>query len=68
MDFGKEIDIYLPEYKIGIEYNGTFWHKDKNNSDRRKVDFFADKSIRIVTIAEGNQNIVSGDTIEYVYN
>ena len=68
MDFGKEIDIYLPEYKIGIEYNGIFWHKDKNNSDRRKVDFFADKSIRIVTIAEGNQNIVSGDTIEYVYN
>lgn len=68
MDFGKEIDIYLPEYKIGIEYNGIFWHKDKNNSDRRKVDFFADKNIRIVTIAEGNQNIVSGDTIEYVYN
>lgn len=68
MDFGKEIDIYLPEYKIGIEYNGIFWHKDKNNYDRRKVDFFADKNIRIVTIAEGNQNIASGDTIEYVYN
>lgn len=68
MDFGKEIDIYLPEYKIGIEYNGIFWHKTKSDSDSRKVDFFADKHIRIVTIAEGNQNIVSGDTIEYVYN
>lgn len=68
LDFGKEIDIYLPEYKIGIEYNGIFWHKNKNNSDRRKVDFFADKDIRIVTIAEGDHNVVSGDTIEYVYN
>lgn len=25
-----EIDIYLPEFKIGIEYNGTYWHSDKH--------------------------------------
>lgn len=25
---GKEIDIYLPDYKIGIEFNGTYWHSD----------------------------------------
>ena len=23
---GKEIDIYVPEYKFGIEYNGLMWH------------------------------------------
>jgi len=23
---GKEIDIYLPELKIGIEYHGVYWH------------------------------------------
>ena len=23
---GKEIDIYLPDYKLGIEYNGSFYH------------------------------------------
>ena len=23
-DFGKEIDIYLPKYKVGIEYNGIY--------------------------------------------
>jgi len=31
---GVEIDIYLPEIKLGIEYNGLYWHssvhKDKN--------------------------------------
>ena len=32
---GKEIDIYIPDMKIGIEYNGNKWHceqfgKDKN--------------------------------------
>ena len=24
----KEIDIYIPELKIGIEYNGLYWHSD----------------------------------------
>ena len=23
-----EIDIYLPEYKIGIEFNGNYWHSE----------------------------------------
>lgn len=25
---GKEIDLYSPEYKIGIEFNGNYWHSD----------------------------------------
>lgn len=27
---GKEIDIYLPEYKLGIEYNGSAYHASIN--------------------------------------
>lgn len=25
---GKEIDFYLPKYKIGIEYDGVYWHSE----------------------------------------
>lgn len=25
---GKEIDIYIPDYNIGIEFNGDYWHSD----------------------------------------
>lgn len=25
---GKEIDIYLPDYRVGIEFNGDYWHSD----------------------------------------
>jgi len=25
---GKEIDIYLPDSKLGIEFNGLYWHSD----------------------------------------
>jgi len=66
--FGKEIDIYLPIYRVGIEYNGIFWHKNKKDADREKINFFASKNIRIITINEGNQNNVCGDTIEYIYS
>lgn len=34
-----EIDIYLPEFKLGIEYNGLFWHSFDNietPKDKRK--------------------------------
>jgi hypothetical protein len=26
---GKEIDIYIPELHLGIEYNGDYWHSDE---------------------------------------
>ena len=26
---GKEIDIYLPEYNLGIEFNGSYWHSEE---------------------------------------
>jgi len=26
---GKELDIYLPDNKIAIEFNGLYWHSDK---------------------------------------
>lgn len=30
----KELDIYLPDLKIGIEYNGLYWHAIENSRDK----------------------------------
>ncbi len=30
-----ELDIYLPAYKLGIEFNGTYWHSDAVISDKK---------------------------------
>lgn len=30
---GKEIDVYVPDSKIGIEFNGDYWHSDIFYSD-----------------------------------
>ena len=31
---GKEIDIYLPDYKLGIEFDGIRYHSEKCNKDK----------------------------------
>jgi len=33
-ELGKEIDIFLPDEKIGIEFNGLYWHCD-NFKDKK---------------------------------
>ena len=65
IDYGKEIDVYLPKYRIGIEHNGRYYHKDKRELDEKKIAFFAQKGIRIISVVESDKNSVSDNTIEY---
>ena len=43
---GKEIDIYLPDYKIGIEYNGNYWH----SYPVKDMKYHQDKSIQAAKV------------------
>ena len=50
---GKELDIYIPEKKIGIECNGVYWHSLKEPSyhfDKWKE--CKDQDIQLITIWE----------------
>ena len=52
---GLEIDIYLPELKLGFEFNGLYWHSEKfkeKNYHLDKTNYFKDKGIRIIHIWE----------------
>ena len=53
---GKEIDILIPEYKIGIEFNGVYWHGEKYGCDRNyhknKVVLAKSKGYRIIMVWE----------------
>lgn len=66
-EYGKEIDIYIPERKIGIEYNGLFFHNSKESKERdaNKVRFFRSHDIRIIQVVEGYTNTVDIDVITY---
>lgn len=52
---GKEIDIYIPELKLGIEFNGLYWHSDDLKDKTyhyNKWKLCLDKDIRLITIWE----------------
>ena len=62
---GKEIDVLIPKLKIGIEYNGLYWH----NSDRKgesshldKLEMCKKEGYKLIQIFEDeytkNRNIV----------
>lgn len=33
----KEIDIYFPQFKFGIEYDGSYWHNEKDDEEKDKA-------------------------------
>ena len=50
-----EIDIYLPDYNIAIEYNGLYWHSEKSSGKNKlyhkfKTDKCKTKNIRLIHI------------------
>ena len=53
---GKEIDIYIPSLKIGIEYNGLYWHKESQgkgqNYHLRKWIACKEQGIQLIQIWE----------------
>ena len=58
-----EIDIYLPELKIGFECNGLWWHSEKykeNNYHKEKNAFFEKKGIQIIHIWEDDWKFKRG--------
>lgn len=56
---GKEIDIYIPNLKLGFEYNGNYWHSNEyipNNYHQEKSLLARDKGIKLFHIFEYEWN------------
>ncbi len=57
-----ELDIYLPEIKVAIEYCGLYWHIEVRGKDkdyyRNKMLWCHEKGVRLITVFED----------EYVHN
>ena len=54
--YRQELDIYVPSARVGIEYNGLFWHKVTNTRDahyhRRKFLLAEEVNVRLVNVFE----------------
>jgi hypothetical protein len=56
---GKELDLYYPEKKIAIEFNGDYWHSDAHKSDDYHYNKFIEcynRGITLISIFESEWN------------
>lgn len=54
-----EIDIYLPDYKFGIEINGNFFHQSSKMDELYHLDknyYCEEKGVRLIHIFESDWN------------
>lgn len=55
-----ELDIYIPDHSIAIEYNGLMWHSEAfgkgKNYHRNKTDLCSEKGVRLIHIWEDDFN------------
>lgn len=65
--YDKEIDIWLPEFNVGVEYCGSYWHQDRQR-DKNKSNYFNKYGIKIFYIYDYcDDNIINGNIIECKY-
>lgn len=67
---GKEVDVYLPDIKVGIEYDGNYFHSSEYSKKKEfeKDRILNENGIKIIHIKESNENKVSNEVIYYIYN
>ena len=56
---GMEVDVYVPELRFGVEFDGAYWHRTKyrREKDEEKHNWFASANLDIVRVVES-----AGDT------
>ena len=69
-----EIDIYIPDLKIGIEFNGIYWHSEKFKNKTyhyNKYLFFKNIDINIINIWEDDwilkKNLIKSILLNKIY-
>ena len=53
---GKELDIYIPDKNIAIEFNGLYWHSEQagktRNYHKKKWEKCQEKGVQLITVWE----------------
>lgn len=65
LESGKRLDLYIPDLKLGIEYNGIYWHNETNRGRLYHRERFLDctkEGIQLLFVWEDdwlqNQDVV----------
>ncbi|MCI8470450.1 MAG: hypothetical protein HFJ35_03010 [Clostridia bacterium] len=62
----SEFDIYIPEIRLAIEYDGVCWHKNKEVVDREKNKLALKHNITLFRIREKGLPMIN--STDYIYH
>ena len=51
-EYVGELDVYIPSINVAVEYDGSWWHKDKLIIDNEKNARAKEENIRLIRIRE----------------
>ena len=61
----KELDIYIPEINVGIEYDGYYYHKNYKR-DLDKDSLCSENKVKLIRIREKKAKPINSNAIIYV--
>ena len=65
---GKELDIYIPKYRLAVEPGSWKLHKEKTNTDRLKKELCHGNGIRLITVYYDYNGIVNDEADIFYYS
>jgi len=48
----RAIDIYIPKLNLCIEFDGSYWHKDKRDIDKIKSEMLLQEGFKLIRVRE----------------
>lgn len=65
---GFELDVYLEDNNIGIEYDGKFFHTQENlKREKDKNAFYSKRGLKLIRVKETGEKVgIEGETLFYV--
>ncbi len=61
----REIDVFIPSIKVGIEYDGWYFHRGRETKDEEKAVFLKSKGIRMIRVREKPLQIITKNDISF---
>lgn len=61
----REIDIYIPSIKLGIEYDGGFWHTN-NDRDLEKTKILKENDIDLIRVRESKAIPIDDGSVQII--
>lgn len=62
---GLECDIYIPDFQIGIEVDGEYWHRNKVKMDRHKTQHLTNKGIYLIRVRDSRLPFIDGTVVKF---